>query len=263
MSAQGFYSLIQYSEVPDRMEFVNVGIVLFSERAPRVLVKFSESPRRVERVFRVNLGIHYRLLMESIESRIYHDFKENWDSRNLERFILLRSGKVRLSASKSVAVSDAQETIAQLYKDLVGDTDTRSREPRARSKLKRELSHIGVEGLLERPEPVSLPQGVVIKAPYAFQNGSYNLITAISLRQEPDLAIEVAGKHAIEGNWLHEATRLDSPKKLIVVGDTQGQNEDFTRAVAEVMRENQVKFYSMEDLEPLALDIKHAAALHS
>jgi hypothetical protein len=262
MSEQGYYSLIQYSEHPERIEFVNVGVVLFSDAAPRVLVKFSENPRRVERVFGVNLGQHFRLLKESIESRIYGDFHKSWDRQSIDRFISLRSGKLRLSPPRAVHVIDARKVVDDLFERLVGEPEQKEREPRVSSKLKRRLSYIGVEGLLEKPKPIHLPQGVVIKAPYAYQNGSYNLIKAISLRQSPEQALQAAGKHAIEGRWLHEATQSSKPSKLIVVGDTEGQQDNFTRAVSEVMRDHNVSFFSMEKLEPLAHEIQRAASSH-
>jgi len=260
MSEQGYYSLIQYSEHPERIEFVNVGVALFSHAAPRVLIKFSENPRRVERVFGVSLGQHFRLLKESVQNRIYSDFHRSWDRQSIDRFISLRSGKIRLSSPRAVHVVDPQQVIDQLFDRLVGEPEQKHREPRVSSKLKRRFSHIGIEGLLERPNPIRLPQGVVIKAPYAYQNGSYNLIKAMSLRQSPEQALEAAGKLAIEGRWLHEATQSQNPSKLIVVGDTEGQHDNFTRAVSDVMRDHNVSFFSMENLEPLAREIQNAAS---
>lgn len=259
MSEQGYYSLIQYSEHPERIEFVNVGVVLFSDGAPRVLVKFSENPRRVERVFGISLGQHFRLMKESVEHRIYSDFHKSWDRQSIERFISLRAGKLRLSPPRAVHVIDPQQVINQLFERLVGEPEQKHREPKASSKLKRKFSHIGIEGLLEKPDPIHLPQGIVIKAPYAYQNGSYNLIKAMSLRQSPEQALEAAGKFAIEGRWLHEATRHSNPAKLIVVGDTAGQEDNFTKAVSDVMRDHNVSFFSMENLEPLAREIQQAA----
>lgn len=259
MNVQGYYSLIQYSEYPERNEFVNVGVVLFSEKAPRVLVRFSENARRVEKVFGVRLGQHYQFMKESLQNRIQSDFLRSWDRGSIEKFILLRSGKVRLSSPRSVSVGEPIEAIESLYRQLVGDFEIKKREPMVSSKLKRRFSNIGVEGLLERPAPIQLPQGVTIRAPFAYQNGSYNLIKAISLGQNPDQALEAAGKHAIEGKWLFDSSQLSDPKTLIVVGDTEGQDRRFTDAVSKVMHEHRVKFFSMEDLEPLAADIRKSA----
>lgn len=121
---------------------------------------------------------------------------------------------------------------------------------------------IGVEKLLEKPKPVELPQGIIIKAPYAYQNGSYNMIKAVSLRDNQDHALEVAGRHAIEGKWLRDATRLAAPKRLVVVGDVNGQEQNFIAAVSDVLSEGHVSFYPMDDLDRLAEDIRRNVALH-
>lgn len=259
MSEQGYFSLIQYAEHPERIEFVNVGVVLFSEAAPRIMVKVSESPRRVERVFGVSPGSEFRVLMQSIRDRIYHDFHQHWDKQRLDRFIALRSGKLRLSPPKAVHVLNPQKLIDELFEKLVGEPMMRQRKEKISSKLRREFSTIGVMGLLEKPEPIELPQGIIVKAPFAFQNGSYNLIKALSLRQSPEQALEVAGKYAIEGRWLFEETRCTRPSKLVIVGDAEGQKREFTEAVSKVMAEHDVLFHSMDNLLPLADEIRHAA----
>jgi hypothetical protein len=262
MSKQGYYSLIQFSEFPDRGEFVNIGVVLFSHAAPRVVVRFSESSRRAERVFGVSLGSRFNVLKDAIEKRIYADLSGEWNREKIERFISLRAGKVRLSPPRSVVVTDPFDAIEHLFGQLVVDVAPRKREPLASSRLKQRFESIGVEELLDKPEPVELPQGVVIKAPYAYQNGSYNLIKAVSLRDNQDHALEVAGRHAIEGKWLHASTRQSAPKRLVIVGDVQGQEPNFIAAVSDVMKEGNVAFYLMDDLERLAADIRQNAAIH-
>ena len=256
MNAQGFYSLIQYSEFPERAEFVNVGIVLFSEHEPRVLVRFSDNDRRVQRVFGTNQSQHLRLLKESFEKRLFSDFHKQIDREALERFVAMRAGKMRLSAPKSVSVSEPNYTVTDLFEKLVGEPLLRKRLPAAHLKLRRQFKERGVEELLDRPEPVILPQGIVVKAPYGYQNGSYNLIKAISLRDNPEHALEAAGRHGIEGKWLSDATRGKHQKKLVIVGDVSGQEKRFVDAVAEVMRERNVTFYAMEDIDLLVADVE-------
>ena len=51
--AQGYFSLVQYSEIPERAEFVNIGVILFASALPHVLSKFSQRPRRAEKAFGV------------------------------------------------------------------------------------------------------------------------------------------------------------------------------------------------------------------
>src|SRR6056300_83012 len=102
---QGYFSLIQYSEYPERDEFVNIGIVLFSNIEPRILVKFSESHRRIRKAFGIYPGKHFDFLKQSMEDRIYSEFRSHWTRSHIDKFIGLRSGKIRLSSPKSVLVN--------------------------------------------------------------------------------------------------------------------------------------------------------------
>lgn len=119
MNKQGYFSIVQYSENPERIEFVNIGIVLFSPFSPRVMMRFSESPRRVERVFGVSLGAHFQLLKQSLEHRLSHDFGGDWGREQIEKFIALRSGKVRLAPARSVLVDDAELTLSRLFGEVL------------------------------------------------------------------------------------------------------------------------------------------------
>lgn len=257
---QGYFSLIQYSEIPERNEFVNIGIVLFSNAAPRVLIKFSDSPNRIRRAFGVNLGKHFDLLKESLANRIQSDFSASWNKPLIDKFIGLRSGKVRLSSPKSVLVSEPKFVIEDLFEHLVEASSSKEPVQKVQTKLKRQLSELGVENLLQKPTPISLPQGVELRAQYAYQNGAYNMINAISLRDDPNEAIKAASKQAIEGRWLSEL--ISERRRLIVVGDVEGQHRNFVVAIKEMMENHSVGFYPISDIYPLANDIRKSFAKH-
>lgn len=258
---QGYFSLIQYSEFPERNEFVSIGIAVFVADEPSVRVKFSKSAYRVEKIFDVHLGSEFEVLKRSMENRLFSEFRSSWKKSDIDKFIAMRSGKIRFSAAKSVLVNNADELIDQLFSKLVMSPEKISRMPKALVKLKHELIKGGVESFLDKPKPIELPQGVTIKAPYAYQNGSYNLISAISLRDDPDLAISRASKYAVEGHWLSDVTGRQ--KKMIVVGDLSGQQQNFVKAIEGLMESNKVGFFDMHNLNPLIADIKeHSISYH-
>jgi len=254
--SQGFYSIVQYSEFPERLEFVNVGVVLFADENPRVFFRFAKSSRRVERAFGGISGSNFFALLRSLESRLKLDFPGKWNRDGVDKFIGLRTGRLRLSPVRSVLVTNASEQVDLLFKNLVGDIPKNNRSVKASVKLKREFVLRGVEHFLERPEPVVLRQGVTIKAPYGYQNGTYNMINGVSLRDEPDIAIAKASTHAIEGAWLYEETATYSRRRLVVVADVEGQKPAFVEAVRDVMHSHSVKFYSLNDIDPLVADIR-------
>lgn len=255
-SAQGYYSVIQYSEFPERGEFVNIGVILLSPVPPGVLLRFAKSSRRVERAFNVNLGAHFSNLKASLEERIMSEFGSRWDEDSFKTFISMRSGKVRLSPLRSIYVEDPVWVLEDLFAKLVSDIPNVRRGERVSTKLKSKLQFNGVENLLDRPEPIRLPQGVTINAPYGYQNGSYNLIDAVSLQGNPDQAIERASTFAIEGEWLYEATRAAEQKQLIMVGDIDGQQSPFVTALSDMLKKHHVKFFALNEIEPLVADIR-------
>ena len=65
---------------------------------------------------------------------------------------------------------------------------------------------------------------------------------------------------AIEGKQLSNCYR---DKKLIVVGDVERKNDGFIEFINKTMKENSVKFFAMDQLNPLILDIKENNDLHS
>tara|TARA_R110002126_G_C10451016_1_gene499610 strand:+ start:1144 stop:1935 length:792 start_codon:yes stop_codon:yes gene_type:complete len=259
---QGYFSIIQYSETPERAEFVNIGIVLFSNASPRVLVKFSNSSSRVRRVFGVYLGKHFEFLKAAMHDRIVSEFSGAWNLSQIERFISLRSGNIRLSPPKSILAKDPSSVLEDIFDRLVGGVPDKMPVQRIQTRLKREFELKGVEKLLEKPEPVSLPQGVTVKTPYAYQNGSYNMIDAISLRDDPNKVLEAASKQAIEGRWLSQIELDGGKKKLIVVGDVEDQQPNFISAIRDMMESHGVGFYTLSDIDPLADDIRKNFALN-
>ncbi|MCA9071459.1 MAG: DUF3037 domain-containing protein, partial [Planctomycetaceae bacterium] len=133
--SQGYYSLVQYAEFPERAEYVNIGVVLFADARPYVFIKFSESARRAERAFNVHLGNHFRHLQASMKSRLRVEFGEGWNKESIEKFASMRSGKIRLSPLRSVLSREPEEVLDGLFERLVGDVPRMKRGRRPSSKV--------------------------------------------------------------------------------------------------------------------------------
>lgn len=251
---QGYYSIIQHSEFPERGEFVNIGVILFQSSAPRVLVRFAQSPRRIEAVFNVRLGGHFNDILASLSSRIVNEFGQDWYIDALSRFVAMRTGKTRMTEPRSILVENAADALEKLFNELVREFKPPTRRAKVTQKLKAQLRLLGVETMLDRPAPVDL-HGVTLKAPYGYQNGRYNMINGLSLTDDPDRAIQAASAYAIKGRWLFENQSI-RPSRLVVVADVEGQRENFTHDIARVMAEHNVGFHKLNDLQALASDIR-------
>ena len=262
----GKYALVQFCPVPERMEFLNIGVVLIVPELEYVGVKLSRSNARIDRVFGRQSSVYLDDVKGSFESRLLREFSERFDEEHISSFARKRANDVRISAIQSVMVDEPARSLEALFLELVGKDVAVSREPRIRKKLKEAFASNRVEHYLEKPEEIALPEyGLMINAPYAYQNGCYNLIDGMRISENISDGLREVGKKAIEGNllWKHFENSGRDCKRLIVVGDFSQQSNAFYHAVEDQLQDANMKLYRLDDLAPLLNDIQANAALHS
>lgn len=49
---------------------------------------------------------------------------------------------------------------------------------------------------------------------------------------------------------------LTSPKRLVIVGDDEGQDSDVVEEISDILDSHEVLLYSIQKLDPLVSDIK-------
>lgn len=255
---QGLYSIVQYSNQPERFEYVNFGIVIFHENLSKVSYRFSDSPREINRVFKIKLGQHFKFLTDSIQFRLQDEIETLKNSEAINKFIFTRAGKVRFSELKPVIVEDIEKSLEYLFDSLVGAEKPKTRRRAARSILSEKLKNNGLDQFLEKPEPFKLSTGPTIKADFGYQNGAYNFIQAVSLSGSVDEAVKEVGGLNLEGKWLYDETRGPNQKKLNIVADTLDQPAEFISAVNGVFQTKEVKLIFMNNIEPLFKDIRQS-----
>ena len=262
---KGYYSLLQFCPKPERLEYVNVGVLLSIPEKKIFSVKFAEQPRRVEKLFGQQNKQHYQVLKEAFEERLRCEFSSGFESESLNLFGSKRANELRMTKLLPLPVSDIEESLDKLFTDLVGEEPIHYRSPMVKTKLKKIFVEAGVLPLLDNPSPVVMPEyDIEVSVPYGYQNGSYNLIDPVRLDHESkNEALKEAGQRAIEGELLakHFAGKPNR-KRLIVVGDFDGQPDNFFSAVQGVMAERSVPLYRLDDLQALVQDIKTHSVLH-
>jgi Protein of unknown function (DUF3037) len=257
---QGYYALLQFSPLPERFEFVNIGVMLIAPSERFVGIKYSHGLKRVEKLFGKQPAGAFDVLKQAFEQRIKVEILDNFNIENIERFAKLRANKMRISKILPIVVDQPDKDLEELFQSLVGENEVGVRLPKVQVELRKKFERGGVSMLVEKPQPVELPEGVVIDAPYAYKNGSYNLIDAVRLGAGSADALAQASKRAIEGQWLRRhSQKFGSPSQLIVVGDLSQQPSAFVQAVDEMMKQHQVKFYELNNVEPLIEDIRKQA----
>lgn len=262
---QGSYALLQFSPRPERLEFVNVGVLLVVPQLKYVGIKFSKSVRRVERLFGKQVQYSIDVAKEAFENRLKKEIESSYDYRKIEYFAKRRANQMRLSQLMPIAVEKPDIDLEQLFEELVGDDRERRRQPKVSVKLKEAFQRAGVVHYLRPPGPIVLDEyGVTINAQFSYQNGVYNLIDAMRLSGGASNALKEAGKRAIEGQWLrkHSAKEGGKLKQLVVVGDFISQQDTFYSAVRDVMQQHRVKLYRLDDMRPLLEDIERSASCH-
>ena len=256
--SKALYSIIQFSDQPERMEYINIGVAIFYDDLSKVSYRFAETPREINRVFRISLGKHFDFLVDSVQARLRDEIINFRKEKDLNRFISTRAGKVRYSDLKPISLDGIEGALDYLFENLVKSEPVIKRKRSAKNILSEKLKNKGIDQLLEKPEPFVLNSGPTIKADFGYQNGSYNYIQAVSLLGSVDQAVKNIGGLNLEGKWLYDQTSGLNQRKLNIVADRADQPDNFVRAVKQVFDTSKVKFFLMNEINPLIADIKRS-----
>lgn len=261
---QGKYALIQFCPVPERQEYINVGVLLLVPGESFAGIKLARGQHRVARLFGKQPKAYFDAIKESFESRLNLEMANSPDGSGLAEFARKRANDLRLSQLLPVAVEEPKTALDRLFVELVGEDERPPREPLVRKKLRDAFVKNRVEQFLDGPSEIKLPEyGLSVYVPYGYQNGCYNLVDAMRVPSASHEALREAGKRAFEGGliWKH-FEQSSNCKRLVVVGDFPERSNGFYNAVREQFNEAKVGLYRFDDLNPLFRDIKVNADLH-
>lgn len=254
---QGKYALVQYCPVPERLEFVNIGLLLVVPDQPYLEIRFAKGQTRVERLFGKQSKSHLDALKASFRARLLDQFKLDPYGRHFDEFAARRANEIRLSPLQPILVSDAAGDFDELFASLVGDQEPVQREPQIRRKLKEAFVKNGVDRLLDKPEEIELPEyDLSLSVPFGYQNGAYNLIDGMRLPSQAAEGFKEAGKRAIEGSLIWKHFENGPQKRLVVVGDFSQQTDGFYNAVKDRFAAANVGLYRLDNMKPLYDDIQ-------
>lgn len=261
---QGKYALIQFCPVPERQEFLNIGLVLIVPEVGFFEVRLSRGQTRVDRVFGKQPKSYLEAVKESFEHRLRSELTYAPDGASLPEFARKRANDIRLSPLQPVMILQPEDDFNRLFAELVGDEERAIKEPRIRRKLREAFVANKVEQFLDKPSDIELPEyGMTVNVPYGYQNGFYNLIDGMKLPAGTADGLREAGKREMEGGliWKH-FRNAPVKKRLIVVGDFAQQSDGFYNAVVERFAESKIQLYRLDDMQPLFKDIIQNAHEH-
>lgn len=254
---RGYYALVQFCPVPERMEFLNVGLLLTIPKLGYSKIEFVDEPKRVERLFGRQRKEYFQYITEATEFRLKDLLSHKDLLRDFGEFSERRANEIRLTNLLEIRIEgDADEEFCRLFSKLVEGQRRRKSVTRARTRLKKTFSDFSVEHLLDKPDVVELERfDLRISAPFAYQNGSYNLIDSIRLSENHSESLREAGKKAVEGSLLYKHSDLAGRMRLIVVADFSDQSVGFYEAIREHFAESDVGLYRFDEVHFLVDDI--------
>jgi hypothetical protein len=211
-TARGYYSILRYIPDLERGEGANIGVVLFCPELRFLKARTSRGNDRVRRFFRSSELDLQRInaFKETFEERVSIEAERIETIEDFQTFIDTRANQLRLSEPRAVKVLDAENTLGELFEELVGGRLRGERAVEARKQLRwqfEELLHQrGVAEKVQRDVRVRLPiTDREIRFPYMFRNGRPNLIKAEAFEAEVKRNIDRASVLAVEAVELGDA----------------------------------------------------------
>lgn len=224
---KGYYSLVQFCPDMSRLEAVNIGLLLFCPDAQFIGAHTLQSNKRVRSLFRGVDEVALDAAKQSLEARLRvakADFKSVED---LQRFVDTRANDLRLTTPRPVKVENPEQELAKLVTELVGKEAATKRRPRARfDKLDSLFSRLAQENRAQRDVTITVPiTRAQLKVPYAYRNGTYNLVQPQLFKHDEGTAIKAADHLATQGRLIHVYGDARIKQKLIVVPQFEHERE--------------------------------------
>lgn len=259
----GYYSIVQYCADPARREVANIGVVLLCPELGFLKTRMAEGTHRIKEVFPKLRPDPKRLATELkfVERRLHIDREYFKTVDDLTRFAETRANAMRLTLPLPVRVEEPEAELSRLFARLVGERERRMRN-RIRHVLSETFAKKELGDLIQENVKVTLPLFErLIKAPFGFQNGRFNLIqvTKFAGHNMPGI-LPRAGQFALEGELL---TRDPHPKfgpmQLVVVAQFGSDQKDVFDAVRSIFAEKKTRLYKLDEADKLAEEIRRTA----
>lgn len=227
-AVKGYYSLIQYCPDPSRAECANVGIVLFCPEVRFIEARTATGNDRARRFFGTDSFDPSRLrtAKRAIEDRIRVSRDDFRTLEDLNNFIQTRANELQLTVPRPVKVLETPEVeLETLFQELVGGRSRKAAHQPEILELDRAFHVPSLENRIQFDLQIKIPVlGRQLRVPYAYQNGSLNLVKPQKFSRAEDRAAEVAIRLAMEGDLLYRHEGEEGKRQLIVIpsfGDNQ------------------------------------------
>src|SRR5262249_32235922 len=261
----GYYSLIQSCPDAARLESLNVGVVLFCPDIGFLDVKLAEDDSHVRRVFGAE-RVRPRSLRAAKQALAARRTSPAYRPRSLEEFqqvIDTRANDLLLTPPRPLKVRQPADELNDLFRQLVERPPT----PRKRSAgklapaLEQVFQSLVLQGLAEKDVEVPVPVlGKRLQVPYAYRNGTLNLVKAQRFSAEVAAATKTAMQLAVEGDLIDRHGEDEQGKKRLVVvasfSEGKTVKKDVRERVLQLLSEYPVKTVPPEEVQAYAEEVR-------
>ena len=258
---KGHYSIVQYCPDLARRETVNIGVVLLVPERWFLQTRMVADNERVRHFFGTT-GDDAKLLNEfkkSFSARIEAEHGRVSTLETFRKFIDTRANQFQLTEPAFVKVRECQETIEQLFAQLVGGkAKSHKRESLTKSLLTRFVAG-NVADLIETNVPISVPiLDRETRVPFAFQNGAFHLLQPVTFTPDAEESnFNRALKYSMEGKILQEHPDDEYGQlKFNVIGRFASMSDPSIPIVRKVLAESKVRLHLDHDLSGLLDEIR-------
>ena len=268
LAQPGYYSLIQFC--PDRtsLETANVGVILFCPGWNFLDARLTTSFSRLEKFFNKHeidrLGLTATLA--SLKQRLLKTKNEFNTKDDLQRFIETRANEIILTPPRSIKVLEPEKELDALYHELLGRRDKVQQEKQPKlPELDAIFRRPSLQQRMKFDVSITIPVlGQVIKIPYAYQNGTQNLVLPEIFSDKEGHAIYRAERLAIEGDLLSRHPDEQGNKRKLIVVMKAGERADDVQVlqrISDLLNEYHVRSVLPDQLSQFAQEVEATAHL--
>ena len=262
-ATKGYYCLVQYCPDIARAEAANVGVVLFSPEHRFIQARMSESIRRIRRFFGEDVDgyRHLNAMKSALATRLQVEKANFATIGDLQQFVDTRANKIILTQPKSVKVFEPEADLEALYKELVAEPTkplTEQANLPLRCRLDNLLSEQSLKPFIRTKLEIDIPTlKEIVRIPYGFQNGRFNLIRPVVFKHQAESSVKAAAfRNGVEGLTLYNHADANLGElQLIVVADFTNAPPDSVEIVRGVFTESKVRMYTPDGFDELRREI--------
>jgi hypothetical protein len=196
-------------------------VLLYCPKKGFIKAKVLSSNRRVRRFFgRESFDVRrLNAFKHAFVRRFELDHESFRTVEDVEQFIATRANQLRMTPLRPMKCTNPDTDLESLFQELIGGPSLQPRPRIQFPELKQAFSQPTLAGRIQFNKQVELPTlGKVVTVPYAYRNGTLNLIKPCGFAGSQEEVMKRAAILALEGHLFHKhRDSSPTPMQLIVV----------------------------------------------